>query len=187
MNKIRLVSVIIIVEVLIIIALLFVLMQNWKIISPETYRIKTSSNDLIYSPDNSRPFTGKMQDTINNKLIAEYDVVDGIKQGEFTLFTLDGIFAVQGFMYKNKNNGTWKYFYDSGELECTGDFDDDIPVNRWTWFYQNGKIKSSGNFINGKPDGRWIKYNVEGITTMIINYSKGEIINQVQIDPLVRT
>ena len=90
-------------------------------------------------------------------------------------------------MNKNRNDGTWKYFYDSGELECTGDFDNDTPVGRWTWFYKNGTIRSTGNFINGEPDGRWLKYNSEGCTTLIINYRIGEIISQVQIDPFVRS
>ena len=187
MYKIKLVSVIIIIEVLIIITLLAVFLKNMRIISPETYKINTSSNDLIYLPDNSGPYNGRMQDTLNNELIAKYDVVNGLKQGEFTLSTLDGIFAVQGFMNKNKNDGTWKYFYDSGELECTGDFDNDTPVGRWTWFYKNGTIKSTGNFINGEPDGQWIKYSLEGFTTMSINYRRGEIISQVQIDPFVKS
>jgi len=186
MYKIKLVSIIIIIEVLIIITLLFVFMRNWRIISPETYKIKTTSSDLIYSPDNSKPFTGKMKDTLNNKLIAEFEVVNGIKQGEFSLFTFDGNFAIHGFMNKNKNNGTWKYFYDSGELECSGDFDNDTPVSRWTWFYKNGTIKSTGHYTNGEPDGRWIKYNEEGITILIINYCRGEVVSQIQIDPFVR-
>lgn len=174
-------------EVLIIIALLAVFLKNMGIISPETYNIKASLSELIYSPDNSKPFTGKMKDTLNNKLIAEFEVVDGMKQGEFTLFTFDGNFAIQGFMNKNMNDGTWKYFYDSGDMECTGDFDNDTPVGRWTWFYKNGTIRSTGNFINGEPDGQWVKYSSEGFTTLIINYRVGEIISQVQIDPLVRS
>jgi antitoxin component YwqK of YwqJK toxin-antitoxin module len=161
-------------------------MKNWKIISPETYRIKTTSGDLIYSPDNSQPFTGRMQDTLSNTLIAEYEVVNGIKQGEFTLLTLDGNFAIHGYMNKNKNDGTWKYFYDSGELECTGDFDNDVPVSKWTWFYKNGMVKTIGTFLNGEPDGRWIKFNDEGITTIIINYSNGEVVSQFQIAPFVK-
>ena len=187
MYKIKLISVIIIIEVLIIIALLFVFMKNWRIISPETYRIRTTSSDLIYTPDNSRLFTGKMQDTLDNYLIAEFEVVDGIKQGEYALFTFDGIFAVHGFMNKNKNDGTWKYFYDSGELECTGDFDNDIPVSRWTWFYKNGTIKSTGIFINGNPDGQWLKYNSDGGITTVVNYFRGEVISQVQLYPFVKS
>jgi len=187
MNKIKFVSVIIIMEVIIIIALLAVFLNNMRIISPDTYYIKTSSSELIYSPDDSHPFTGRMQDTLDNNLIAEFEVVDGIKQGEFSLLTFDGNFAMKGFMNKNMNDGTWQYFYDSGEIECTGDFENDTPVGRWTWFYKNGTIRSTGNFINGEPDGQWLRYSSEGFTMSIVNYRMGEIISQVQIDPYVKS
>jgi antitoxin component YwqK of YwqJK toxin-antitoxin module len=186
MNKIKLFSVIILIEILIINTLLIVFLFNWKILSPDTYKISPTSSDLIYSRDKSMPFTGKMQDTLDNKLIAEFEVVDGFKQGEFILFTFDGNYAVKGFMNKNKNDGTWKYFYDDGKLECTGDFNNDEAVGKWTWFYNSGSVKSEGTFINGKPDGRWLKYNPEGVPIIIINYTKGEVISLIQLDQLVK-
>ena len=172
------------IEVLIIIVLLVVFFFNWKILSPETYKIKTTSDELIYSPDKSKPFTGKMQDTLNNKLIVEFEVVDGFKQGEYILLTMDGNYAVQGYMNKNKNSGTWKYFYDNGKLECTGEFNNDVATGTWKWYYDTGTLKSSGTFINGKPDGRWFKYDQYGILMMIVNYRNGEVVNAIQIDLL---
>jgi len=186
MSKVKLFSIVIMIEVLIIIALLLVFFYNWKIISPDTYKIKTSFSDLIYSNDESVPFTGKMQDTIGNKLIAEFDVVAGIRQGEFILFTLDGDFAIKGHMNKNKNDGNWKYFYDDGQLECTGDFDNDEPVGKWIWYYKNGSVKCEGTYINGKADGLWVKYNTDGLPGIIINYCSGELINFVQVNNLVK-
>jgi antitoxin component YwqK of YwqJK toxin-antitoxin module len=186
MNKIKLFSVIIMIEILIIITLLIVFFYNWKILSPDTYKINPSTSGLIYSRDKSVPFTGKMQDTLDNKLIAEFDVVDGFKQGEFILFTLDGNFAVKGFMNKNKNDGNWKYYYDNGLLECTGNFNDDEPVGKWTWFYKNGSVKSEGAFNNGKPDGRWLKYNTEGVPVIIINYTRGEVVSSIQLDAFLK-
>ncbi len=91
-----------------------------------------------------------MQDTIDNKILVEFDVVDGIRQGEFVMSTLEGNFAVIGHMKKNKNEGNWKYFYNNGQLECTGDFNNDEPVGKWTWFYENGSVKCEGTYINGK-------------------------------------
>jgi len=186
MNKIKLFSVIIMIEILIIITLLIVFLFNWNISLPDSYKINSTSSGLIYSLDKSVPFTGKMQDTLDNKLIAEFDVVDGLKQGEFILFTLDGNFAVKGFMNKNKNDGNWKYYYDNGLLECTGNFNNDEPVGNWTWFYKNGSVKSEGAFNNGKPDGRWLKYNTEGVPEIIINYTRGEVVSSIQLDPLVK-
>ena len=132
--------------------------------------------------DNSVPFTGKMLDTLNNRLIIEFDVVNGLKQGKFTLLTLDGSFAVQGYMNKNKNDGNWKYYYEGGQLECTGNFNNDVPIGKWFWFYRNGLTKCEGLFINGKPDGQWIKYDEEGNPYAIIKYRVGEVISFIRID-----
>jgi len=186
MDKIRLFSYIIMIEVLIICILLVVLVNHSLFSSSSHDKIFITNNDLIYSQDKSVPFTGRMQDTLNNKLIVEFNVVDGFKQGEYILLTMDGNCAVKGFMNKNRNDGNWKYYYDSGQLECTGDFDNDIPTGKWTWFYKNGLVKSEGTYINGKPDGRWLKYNEDGFTFRIINYRFGEVISCVQIDKLTK-
>ena len=169
------------IEILIIIALLVVFFTNWKIFSPDTYKINVSSNDLIYSSDNSVPFTGKMMDTLSNKLIVSFEVVNGIKQGEYILLTMDGNFAIKGFMNKNKNDGNWEYYYEGGQLECTGNFKDDEPVDKWSWFYKNGQLKCEGKFINGKPDGLWRSYNEDGYLSKIINYKFGEVINSTYL------
>jgi antitoxin component YwqK of YwqJK toxin-antitoxin module len=174
------------IEIIIIVSLLIFLVDNLYFNSSDRYKIVVTDKDLIYSEDNSVPFTGKMQDTLDNKLIMEFNVVNGLKQGEFILLTMDGNFAVKGFMNKNKNDGNWKYYYENGQLECTGDFDNDKPTGKWIWFYKNGLTKCIGTFINGKPDGQWRKYNEDGFTCRIINYHSGEVISFIQLDKLVR-
>ena len=186
MDKIKLFSYIIMIEILVICTLLVVLIHHSYFNSSNHEKIVMTSNDLIYSQDKSIPFTGRMQDTLNNKLIVKFNVVDGWKQGEYIMLTMDGNFAVKGFMNKNKNDGNWKYYYDNGELECTGDFDNDEPTGKWTWFYKNGLIKCEGTFIKGKPDGKWLKYNEDGFNCRIINYRFGEIISSIHIDNLTK-
>ncbi len=170
------------IEILIISSLLVVLVNHFYFDSSIQNKIVINNNDLIYSQDKSIPFTGKMQDTLNNKLIVEFNVVDGFKQGEYILLTLDGNFAVKGYMNKNKNDGNWKYFYGNGQIECTGDFDNDKPIGKWTWFYNNGIKKCEGAFVNGNPDGRWLNYSEDGFTIRIINYHAGQIMSFVQLD-----
>jgi antitoxin component YwqK of YwqJK toxin-antitoxin module len=182
MDKIKLFSYIIVAEIFALIILLIVLLVNSDVNYFQHDRITVSYNDIIYSTDNSVPFTGKMLDTLDNKLIVEFNFVNGLKQGKFSLLSLDGSFAVQGYMNKNKNDGNWKYYYEDGQLECTGEFDDDDPIGKWIWFYQSGALKCEGTFIDGKSDGLWCKYNADGTVCMIINYRFGEVISFVQID-----
>jgi antitoxin component YwqK of YwqJK toxin-antitoxin module len=182
MDKIKLFSYIIVTEVFVLGILLILLFVDSRLNDFFPERIIVRNNDIIYSKDDSTPFTGKMLDTLDNKLIVEFNVVNGLKQGKFSLLTLDGNFAVQGYMNKNKNDGIWKYYYKSGQLECTGKFDNDEPTGKWSWFYRNGLTRCEGLFINGKPDGQWIKYDAEGYTYAIIKYRLGEIISFIQVD-----
>ena len=138
-------------------------------------------NGLIYKQGDNLPYTGHIKDTVENKIIG-YDVVDGLKNGEFFITTLSGNSSVRGFVENNKNVGTWKYFYDDGRLESTGDFSDDKPHGKWTWFYKSGKVKSEGNYLSGKAEGRWIKYDEQGHLNIIIYYSGGEIISEVKFN-----
>ncbi|MDZ7623314.1 MAG: hypothetical protein U5J96_02545 [Ignavibacteriaceae bacterium] len=138
-------------------------------------------NGLIYKQGENLPYTGHIKDTLENKIIG-YDVVNGLKNGEFFISTLAGNSSVSGFVENNKNVGTWKYFYDDGRLESTGDFSDDKPHGKWIWYYKNGKIKSEGNYVSGKPEGRWIRFDIQGHPNLIIFYSRGNIVNEVKID-----
>ena len=180
-NKVKLFTQLIIAELFIIITLISIFIIDSCIESSYFDEIVISDSSLIYSEDETVPFTGKMQDTLYNTIILEFNVVDGLKQGEFVMLTKEGNFAVKGYMNKNKNHGSWKYFYDNGQLECMGDFDNDKPIGNWTWFYEHGSKKCEGIFVNGKEEGRWLKYDELGSPNLLINYSMGEIISMIKI------
>jgi antitoxin component YwqK of YwqJK toxin-antitoxin module len=144
-------------------------------------KIIVINDGLIYQKGESLPFTGRILDTLEKKTIIEYDVVNGQKNGEFFLSTLDGIYTVHGFTSNNKNVGTWQYYYENGQLECKGDFNDDKPTGKWVWYYKNGVKKSEGIFIKGKPEGKWIQYDKSGYTKLIIKYNAGELLSIVEI------
>ena len=70
-----------------------------------------SNNDgLIYVGEESIPFTGRMFDTLDNKMMVEFDVVNGLKNGEFFLFSPSGKLKAYGFIENNKKVGTWEYY-----------------------------------------------------------------------------
>lgn len=138
------------------------------------------TDGLIYMHGEDSPYNGRVLDTLENKII-EYDVVNGLKHGEFKICTLNGNYSVYGFVEKNKNVGVWKYFYENGKLESIGGFQDDKPMGKWTWYYQNGKLKSEGIYILGQPEGRWITYDSEGFLVSIIHYIKGEVISEIKL------
>jgi antitoxin component YwqK of YwqJK toxin-antitoxin module len=136
-------------------------------------------NGLIYSPATNNIFSGEITDTVNNKII-QYNVVKGLKNGEFIIRYMNGNFQIKGLMKDNKNSGEWRYYYPSGQLESIGKFKNDVVSDQWIWFYENGKIKESGIFIKGKREGKWNVYDKDGKLKTILYFSNGKIITKLE-------
>jgi len=133
---------------------------------------------IIYKQGQSDPFTGRILDTLYNNIL-EYDVVNGIKTGEYSVTDFNGNFSIYGNLKGNKNDGLWIYFYENGKVESKGNFKDDQPQGKWNWFYKNGKMRAIGYYVNGIKEGRWIYYNTNGNPSKVIDYSKDAVLNEV--------
>ncbi len=118
-------------------------------------------NGLICSTDSDEPFTGKVHAVINSQIL-EYDVVKGVKDGDFNVISDDGKMLISGQIKNNKNEGLWQYFYPDGQLESQGYFKNDINSDKWCWYYSDGKLKSTGFYSEGKKDGKWTSYDEYG-------------------------
>lgn len=140
--------------------------------------IEIKEDGLIYKTGQSDPFTGRIVDTLSNKVI-EYDVVNGLKNGEFRVTSLTGIISVIGNVEDNRNIGEWSYYYPNGQLESKGNFKYDMPHGRWMWYYSNGNVKEKGSFLNGNKTGDWYLYTRAGNVISIMTYDNGELVNEV--------
>lgn len=141
--------------------------------------IQIKEDGLIYKAGHDDPYTGKVVDTLNNKVIA-YDVVKGLKNGEFRVSSLEGIVSVVGNVKDNRNIGEWSYYYPNGQLESKGNFKYDMPHGRWIWYYSNGNVKEKGTFLNGYKTGDWYQFTRTGKMISILTYNRGELVNEVR-------
>jgi antitoxin component YwqK of YwqJK toxin-antitoxin module len=135
-----------------------------------------SFSGVSYQEGSPAGFTGRVIDTVNNKII-EYEVQNGMRNGEFIISHRNGQIEVQGHIKNNRNEGEWRYFYSTGELETIGSFKNDKPHSNWSWYYKNGKLKETGSFNNGERNGVWIIYNEDGTMKRKITFSKGKEVN----------
>jgi len=142
--------------------------------------IQISYNDLIINHITNTPFTGRIVDTLADKIIT-YDVVDGIRNGEFIVTQIDGKKSVSGTIVNNKNEGKWSYYYSTGELESEGYFKNDLLSDKWVWYYKNGNVMEEGVFVKGKRDGLWKLYKEDGSIKKFVFFKNGEIINSVDV------
>jgi len=144
--------------------------------------IEIKEDGLIYKVGQTDPYTGRIIDTLQNKVV-EYDVVNGMKNGEFRLSSIEGIVSVYGTIEDNRNIGEWKYYYPNGQMESIGNFNHDNPHGKWEWYYSDGSIKETGTFLYGNKTGTWYIYSWEGTLLSITMYDEGEKINEVKFNP----
>jgi antitoxin component YwqK of YwqJK toxin-antitoxin module len=116
---------------------------------------------LIYKKGSNVPFTGREKAHIDNKII-EYDVVDGLKHGDFRLYYESGNIEIKGQVDKNYNVGKWQYFYESGQIESEGNFVNNLPDGEWKWYYRSGELREQGIFKGGRRIGLWKLFDTAG-------------------------
>jgi antitoxin component YwqK of YwqJK toxin-antitoxin module len=126
-------------------------------------------DNLLYKEGSNIPFTGKEKALVNNRIV-EYEVLDGLKHGEFKIYFEDGNLEMQGQLDSNRNVGKWQYFYPDGKIESEGNFNLDKPDGYWIWNYPDGKRKEEGQYNNGIRYGKWLLYNNNGDITSEHNY-----------------
>jgi antitoxin component YwqK of YwqJK toxin-antitoxin module len=134
-------------------------------------------NGLLYKSGSNTPYTGREKAEIHNRII-EYDVVNGIKSGEFKIYYAVGKPQVVGQMVNNKNEGLWKYYYENSQIESEGNFKNDLPEGEWIFYYSNGKIKEDGNYIYGKRDGNWRDYEESGKIFTQSKFKDGKLLSK---------
>ena len=121
----------------------------------------TIRDNIIYKNESDIPFTGREKARVENKII-EYDIVDGLKHGEFRLYYESGNIEIKGQIDKNRNIGKWQYFYESGQMESEGLFVNNLPEGEWKWYYRSGNIREQGSLQGGKRVGLWKQFDENG-------------------------
>lgn len=118
-------------------------------------------NGLLYIIGEDDLFTGKIVDTLTNRIIS-YEVLGGKKNGEFKISSTDGVVLMVGKIKNNLNEGQWCYYYPDGKMESLGNFSNNLLEGKWTWYFENGRIKEIGYYKAGKRDGAWVIFDEKG-------------------------
>lgn len=79
--------------------------------------------------------------------------VDGIKDGQYRAFNINGNVAVEGHFKNDSLNGKVKQYYETGELKILTEYEMGVLVNKQIDYWENGNIQASESFKNGITDG----------------------------------
>jgi len=104
-------------------------------------------------------------------VITKGEYVDGLEEGFWTYQIGDT--KMEGSYKEGRRTGTWKYWYDNGNLNFVGNYLDDNPDGKHTYYWDNGKIKEEGTYIMGKREGEWFRNNYDGSLFLTTLYKNG--------------
>lgn len=92
-------------------------------------------------------------------------------------------FALQAFGLENnqgQNDGLWKYYYPTGQIETIGTFQNGDRVGEWISFTTRGDTAQVHNFKSGKLDGPYKIFGKKGMLSEKGNYVNGEMDGKVK-------
>jgi GH24 family phage-related lysozyme (muramidase) len=78
-------------------------------------------------------------------------------------------------------NGMYERYYNNGQLQSKGSYEDDIKQGLWKLYWFNGKLSEKGSYVNDDADGIWEEYNENGQLETKKLYKNGEYVKQLPI------
>lgn len=119
-------------------------------------------------------------DSLNIRLTANFR--NGLLSGVYQVFHPSGSLSDSGSFLRNRPVGTWKSWYDNGQLKeeklyllTKGRFGSEISQlqNEYRSWFDNGHLKDSGYYKNHQREGVWIEYLQDGQIKSVGNYRRG--------------
>ena len=99
-----------------------------------------------------------------------------IKDGQKTIYYLNGALYGQGEIRNKKEIGFWVYWYENGKKAREGNFLEGKREGMHAYWYANGNLRGTGHFKNDRYDGKWTMYNEDGSQAIEQIYKNGELI-----------
>ena len=131
---------------------------------------------LMYATNDDKPYTGSVFDFSENgqkKLNGRYR--NGLKNGKWTWWNMDGGTDSTGSLRKGLLHGQWKFYHDNGQLKAMGFYRNGDGTNRddydltahgrhgkWTFWHENGLQATEITYKDGERVGIWISWNEQG-------------------------
>lgn len=73
-----------------------------------------------------------------------------------------------------KQHGEANYFYASGKLMETGNYENGLKHGKWIRYNESGIMTGLAAYSLGKKDGTWLVYDDNGKKRFEMNYKNGE-------------
>ena len=84
-------------------------------------------------------------------------------KGTYKEFFEGGELKAIGSNVEGKSDSTWTYYFKDGSIKAIGDYKDGLKNGKWVFYHQNGNKSAEGKYDKGSKDGKWIYYHANGV------------------------
>jgi antitoxin component YwqK of YwqJK toxin-antitoxin module len=97
--------------------------------------------------------------------------VNGLK----TFYYESGAVMSSGEYQSGKESGIWNYYYENGKPQAKIEYKNGIDHGSWEMYYDNGNLQREGIYQNGLVEGTWLNYDINGELSDSSNYLHGRL------------
>jgi antitoxin component YwqK of YwqJK toxin-antitoxin module len=99
----------------------------------------------------------------------------GQPDGQVELLREDGTLAARKEFQLGKRNGQWETFDATGEKPLTEEhYAGGKPDGTWKWWYESGQLMRQTTFVDGKIDGEAAEWAEDGTQRAVANFKAGK-------------
>ncbi len=106
----------------------------------------------------------------NIKVKEVYQVIDGLKQGEYRGYYKSGVLKKLGYYVDDKLDGKYEEYFNNGKIYFIENFKNGIQVGEYLKYYNTGQLKISSYYENNELNGEYKSYHPDGTLNIICKY-----------------
>ena len=124
----------------------------------------------LYIDSEGELFTGTIS-SVNNSIKSELAVKNGVVSGTANYYYASGKLMESGEFENGLKNKQWTMYSDKGIVSAIGFYNLGKKTGTWLVYDENGKKRFEMNYADGNKTGTWTNWNAEGTIVGTKNYS----------------
>lgn len=132
---------------------------------------QTQNDKGLYIESDGELFSGIITQT-QNELKSEFQVKEGIIEGEARYFYASGKLMETGTFTKGQKDQKWIRFNENGTTSAIAFYNLGKKTGTWLVFDDNGKKRFEMNYTDGEKTGTWTSWDENGAVVSTKDYSK---------------
>jgi antitoxin component YwqK of YwqJK toxin-antitoxin module len=150
-------------------------MKNLALICFFFFAVAANAQQLnekgLYTDSEGNLFSGVIT-AMNSGIKSEMEVKDGIIHGKASYFYASGKLMESGMMAMGLKDGQWTRYTENGLTSAVGFYSAGKKSGTWLVFDENNKKRMEMNYTNGEKSGTWTSWDENGAIAGTKNYGE---------------